>query len=183
MAASRFHTHQYSAENFVESAGAVLFHLSSARVCLVHLLSRDEYLLAKGRRRCGESRLEAALREVTEETGYQCQVLPVTMATRATPPVESGHTPDVPRTFTRVTEPFSLQIRHLSEDSNIKLIWWFIAAVNEAAEMNTERPGEEKFDVKFFNYKEALEKLTFQYDREILRNATELVRVTYGWER
>ena len=124
MAASHFFTHQYFAESFVESAGAILFHLSSRRIRLVHLLHKDEYLLAKGRRKCGESRLAAALREVTEETGYQCRALPVTMATRATPLVELGHTPDVSRTFISVTEPFSLQIRQLSADGDIKLIWW-----------------------------------------------------------
>lgn len=179
MAASRFHTHEYLAENFVESAGAILFHLSTGQVCLIHLVSRDEYLLAKGRRKCGESRLEAALREVTEETGYQCRALPVNMASRVTPLVELGHTADVARVFSRVTEPFSLQIRHL-DDNNIKLIWWFVATVNEAAKIDTDRIGEEQYEVKMFSYNKALETLTFQSDRDILRKAIELVEETYG---
>jgi 8-oxo-dGTP pyrophosphatase MutT (NUDIX family) len=74
-------TTQYTSEEFVESSGAILFDLSheTKSVCLIHYTVKDEWLLAKGRRNCGESRLEAALREVEEETGYKCHVYSVTM--------------------------------------------------------------------------------------------------------
>ena len=65
MAVSRFESEQYTSEAFVESVGAVLFRLSTQEICVLHLLDRDEYVLAKGRRNCGESRQDAAIREVS----------------------------------------------------------------------------------------------------------------------
>ncbi len=133
MTFSQFPTTQYSSSELVESAGAILFHQSTKRVCLLHLIFSGEYLFAKGRRNCGESRLAAALREVREETGYSCRALPVIMSTRAPPQVETEqHSPDSPRMYSNLTEPFALQIRQLGEEErNIKLIWWYVAAVNE----------------------------------------------------
>ena len=105
MATSRLPTTHYTSSQFIESTGAILFHLSKRAICLVHLLDRDEWVLAKGRRAYGESRQQTALREATEETGYQCRLLPLIMATRLTPEIETEHTPDMPRTFTDVCEP------------------------------------------------------------------------------
>lgn len=188
MAFSRFPTTQYSSDELVESAGAILFHQSTKRVCLLHFIPRGEYFFAKGRRNCGESRLAAALREVREETGYPCRALPVTMSTRAPPPPQDETTeqhspPDLPRTYPHLTEPFTLQIRQLGGERNIKLIWWYIVVVNEDEPFPTEdRPGEEKenFQVALFSYEEALQKLTFQLDREILQKAIDLVEATYS---
>ena len=75
---------------------------------------------AKGRRNLEERRWEAALREASEEIGYSCRLLPVTMSSRAPPAVETELYGDVIRTYTKITEPFSLQIRHLQpkETSN-----------------------------------------------------------------
>ncbi|GJD02739.1 NUdiX domain-containing protein [Colletotrichum higginsianum] len=99
MAVSNFVTSQYSSEAFVESCGAVVFDLSKepAKVCLLHYLALDEWYLAKGRRNCGESRHEAALREVLEETGVRCRLLPVDMPTRAPAPDDDANAPDVLR--------------------------------------------------------------------------------------
>lgn len=180
MAFSRFPTIQYSSDELVESAGAIPFHLSTKRVCLLHLIYRGEYLFAKGRRNCGESRLAAALREVREETGYPCRALPVTMSTRAPPQVETEQSPDSPRTYPNLTEPFTLQIRQLSGERNIKLIWWYIAAINEDEPFSKDRPGEDEFQVALFSYEEALQKLTFQLDREILQKAIDVFEATYG---
>ena len=66
MAKSRFESEQYMSDAFVESVAAVLFRLSSREVCVLHYLKRDEYVLAKGRRNCGETRQAAAVREVTD---------------------------------------------------------------------------------------------------------------------
>ncbi len=52
------------------SAGGVLVD-KRRRVYLVHKLSRDEWALPKGGIEEGESALEAAEREIKEETGYQ----------------------------------------------------------------------------------------------------------------
>jgi 8-oxo-dGTP pyrophosphatase MutT (NUDIX family) len=178
MATSRFPTTHYTSLQFVESAGAILFHLRKRAICLVHLLDRDEWVLAKGRRACGESRQQTALREVTEETGYQCRLLPLTMTTRVTPKIETEHTPDIPRTFTNVSEPIAVTIRVLGEQ-DAKLIWWYVAAIDEEALIDEERLGEEKFDVALFSYEEAVKMLTFQFDRDTVKMAINLVKETY----
>lgn len=121
MATSRFESEQYFSENFVESVGAVLFRLSTREVCIVYLRSRDEYILAKGRRNLGESRKATALREVMEETGYACRILPVAIWTRNPPAVEMGLVPDEPRLHADAQEPFALQYRRLAE-GHVKLI-------------------------------------------------------------
>lgn len=127
----------------------------------------------------GESRVEAALREVREETGYCCRLLPVTMKSRAPPAVETEPFGDVLRTHSNITEPFSLQIRHLETEGDVKLIWWFIAAVDVDKAPNKDRPGEEKFNVEFHAYEEVVKKLTFQMDRDMVQRAIDTVKATY----
>ena len=115
MATSRFPTSEYTSEQFVESAGAILFRLSSYEICLLHLLKCNEYVLAKGRYNCGEDAQQTAIRELTEETGYSCWPVPVTMSTRAPPAFDAEELKDMPRTFSEITEPLTLQIRQLGE--------------------------------------------------------------------
>ena len=115
MATSRFESEQYTSEAFVESVGAVLFHLSRREVCVLHLRKRNEYVLAKGRRNCGESRKDAAIREVAEETGYSCSLLDLDMSTRAPLAVETEQLGDEARFYTGIREPFMLQLRRLGE--------------------------------------------------------------------
>ena len=179
MATSRFQTTQHTSSQFVESAGAILFRLSTQQICLLHLLPRNEYLLAKGRRNMGETRQQAALREVREETGYPCRILPVTMSCRAPPVVESEPSPDVARVYENSTEPFSLQIRQMGPEGNVKLIWWFVAAVDETNGCSEERPGEEQFEVGFYGYQEAVARLTFQGDKDLVEQAIAMVQATY----
>ena len=166
-------------EAFVESAGAVLFRLSSREVCILHLLNADEYVLPKGRRNCGESRQAAARREILEETGFACRILPLNMSTRAPPAVETEQLGDKARFYPFISEPFSLQVRHLS-DSNVKLIWWFVAAVDEDTSVQ-ERTLEDrkKFTINFHSYTDVLERLTFQNDRDMVKRAIDLVSKTY----
>jgi len=176
MATSHFKTEQYASDAFVESAGAVMFRFSTKEICILHLPSKNEYFLAKGRRNCGETTQEAALREVTEETGYPCTLLPLNMSTRAPPEGETEQLPDEARFYTGIREPFTLQIRRLGSDG-VKLIWWYIAAIDEEKAVGT---PEEKFTVEFHNYTDVLEKLTFQLDRDMVKKAIEIVNNTYG---
>lgn len=168
----------YTSEQFVESCGAILFDLSTQNktVCLIHYHAKDEWLLAKGRRNCGESRHEAALREVREETGYQAHLHPVTMQTRAPPMDEEGHMPDEPRPFSDLTEPFMVTIRQLGGDrvKNIKIVGWYIAALNEGVVAGSAN-GAEEFTPEFFPLEEAVEKLSFQDDRAVLQKAISLM--------
>ena len=178
MAISRFITSQYSSEQFVESAGAILFRLSTKEICLLHLLQSDEYVLAKGRRNCQESTQQTAVRELMEETGYRCRLLPVKISTRAPPAIETEQMADVPRTLSNITEPFFLQIRQSSEN-NVKLIWWYVAALDKEHNEDSKEKEELNFKAQFYNYEEALEKLTFQADRDMIKKAIEIVQASY----
>ena len=180
MAASPFPSSQHFSENCVESAGAVLFHLSTKRICMLHLTSKDEYLLPKGRRNIGESRQQAAFRELEEETGYASYLLPVTMPSRAPPAIETEQSSDQVRTYTAVVEPISVQIRQLKDDAReIKLIWWFAAAINEEKPVKEDRPGGERYEVKFYSYEEAVTRLTYQPDRELVGRVLQLVKADH----
>lgn len=151
MASSRFKSEQFTAEAFVESAGAVLFRLSSQDVCILHLLERNEYFLAKGRRNCGESRQAAALREIME-TGFAGRLQPLNMSTRAAPAVDTEQLYDNARFSTGICEPFTLQIRRLS-DGDVKLIWWFVAAVDK----NRRTKG--RYAVELHSYTDVMESI------------------------
>ncbi|KAF2274562.1 uncharacterized protein EI97DRAFT_102505 [Westerdykella ornata] len=175
MAQSTFTTRQYTSKNFVESCGAVLFDLASPTldVCLLHHLKTDEWYLPKGRRNQSESRRDAAVREVMEETGYRCHIYPVRMATRAPSTDDPANVSDKVRIYPHLTEPFRFTMRELDSDS-VKLIWWYIAALDDGARSKP-LVGETAFKAEFFSCDEAVEKLTFQTDREVLLNALKLV--------
>ncbi|KAB8220556.1 hypothetical protein BDV33DRAFT_172172 [Aspergillus novoparasiticus] len=172
-------TTQYTSNQFVESCGAILFDLSSPEktVCLIHYHPKNEWLLAKGRRNCGESRHEAALREVREETGYQAHLHPVMMYTRAPPMDEQGHMSDEPRCYPDLTEPFMVTMRQLGRDgaAGVKIIWWYIAALDEGMVAGSAGKAEEEFTARFFSLEEAVEKLSLQNDRAVLQKAIALV--------
>lgn len=172
-------TSLYTSEQFVESCGAILFDLSSPKKtgCLIHYHPKNEWLLAKGRRNCGESRHEAALREVREETGYQARLHPVTIYIRAPPMDEQGHMPDEPRCYPDLTEPFMVTIRQFGGDgaTGVKIIWWYIAALDEGAVAGSVGKAEEEFTARFFPLEEAVEKLSFRDDWAVLQKAIALV--------
>ncbi|GMF76114.1 unnamed protein product [Aspergillus oryzae] len=163
----------------VSALRTILFDLSSPKktVCLIHYHPKNEWLLAKGRRNCGESRHEAALREVREETGYQARLHPVTIYIRAPPMDEQGHMPDEPRCYPDLTEPFMVTIRQFGGDgaTGVKIIWWYIAALDEGAVAGSVGKAEEEFTARFFPLEEAVEKLSFRDDWAVLQKAIALV--------
>jgi len=67
------------AENgVIRGAGGIVFSLrdSKTSILLVHRPRFDDWSLPKGKVKIGEQDDEAALREVREETGLQCDLLP-----------------------------------------------------------------------------------------------------------
>lgn len=181
MAASRFKTTQlqHFSEDFVESVGSVIFRLSPQEICLIQNRNNGEWLLPKGRRNCGESRKQTALREAQEETGYSCHLLPITLNTRAPPSIEVEIYPDEPRLYHGIVEPFALTTRQLGE-RNTKLIWWYIAALDETEQKsNVVHPGDESYTATFFPYAAAAEKLTYETDKAVVQKAVEIVLATF----
>lgn len=175
MAASKFSTTLYLSSNFVESAGMILFKLSTRQVCLIHYTKRNEWLLAKGRRDIGESREKAAVRETEEETGFKCRLLPIAMTTKQPRP---GYDDFDGGRQEGICEPFVVMQRVL-KDGSMKMIWWYIGAIDESADVGK---GEAEFKSRLFGFEEALEVLTFQSDREVVMKAIEVFRGTFGEE-
>ncbi|KAI1379234.1 hypothetical protein F4677DRAFT_362306 [Hypoxylon crocopeplum] len=175
MAASRWKSTLYASEEFVEACGAVVFDTSTThgQVLLLYYGAMDEWLLPKGRRNCNETRKAAAIREVREESGYAIQLRPITMATRAPSELELADVKDVPRTYNSLTEPFILDVRDLGKGNGVKLVWWFIAELGGIA-----GEGEAQFKPRFFSCDEAVERLTYQKDREVLLKALELMELS-----
>jgi 8-oxo-dGTP pyrophosphatase MutT (NUDIX family) len=165
---------QYSSLQFVESAGAVLFKLSTQQICLVHHKSSNKWLLPKGRRNIGENRHDAAVREVEEETGFKGRLLPVTLHSFQPPADDDGSYIASAKKYEGVCEPFMLTHRMLGS-GNFKIVWWYVAALAEDAAQGT---GEGQFDAKFIAFEEAVRLLTYQADREVAEKAIELLRET-----
>lgn len=107
-----------------------------------------------------------------EETGYKCHIHFVMMSTRAPQTTEADDVSDQARSD--LSEPFMLTIRELNEKSDAKIIWWYIAAVDEDLSGSTSS-ADCDFRAEFFTYDEALQKLTFQDDRNVLARAITLV--------
>ena len=177
MAAPRYPTTQYLAGNFVISAGCVLFRKDPAthalEICVLHHTKRNEWLLPKGRKDRGETIEQAALRETFEETGFKCELWPQKMPTRAPEPgVNNLFTTQV---VDGLAEPIGVTIRDLGK-SDIKVIFWYVAKVKDGVEkVYGTQMESESYESIFVDAKVAAEKLTFENDRDIIRQAVALV--------
>ncbi|CAG5156726.1 uncharacterized protein ALTATR162_LOCUS4522 [Alternaria atra] len=174
MAQSPCPTRQYTSENFIESCGAIVHDATRQKICLIHLTQSNMWALPKGRRNVGEPHQEAALREVYEETGYKCQILPVDIVARTPVAGDAADAPDVPRVLRSSVEPFMVTVRNVREDQGVKIIWWYIAIMDECA-CETRGLGEEGVETGLYSYAEAEELLFYETDREVLRKAKLLV--------
>ncbi|KAI1177818.1 NUDIX domain-containing protein [Nemania sp. FL0916] len=162
----------YSSDRFVEACGAIVFDLSGNqnKVCLLYHAKSDEWLLPKGRRNCNETRQAAVCREVREESGYGISLRPLTLVTRAPSENEPANVGDIPRVYNDVVEPFMLDVRDLGSEKGVKLVWWFIAQLD-----GTCGEGEAQFKPSFIKCDRAVERLTFQKDRDVLLRAMALM--------
>jgi hypothetical protein len=82
-------------------------------------------------------------------------------------------------------EPFAMQIRTLPGDRGIKMIWWYIAIVDEKEGIGgergvaAERADYEQFESIWAPADSAGERLTYGDDKELVDKAWELVKGTY----
>lgn len=92
-------------------------------------------------------------------------------------------TPDKVRVYENVIEPFMVSVRditgqgQLEVGQQVKLIWFFVAQVDETREVAVVNDSEVSA-VATFGYQQAVERCTFEKDREVLRRAIELVERT-----
>ncbi|KAI1182512.1 hypothetical protein F5B17DRAFT_435550 [Nemania serpens] len=117
----------------------------------------------------------------TEEFHHQsfslpsrCSRLKRSFITNSTSPLacpaiedEDEHVPDEARFYTAVCEPVAVQPRRLGE-GNMKLTWWYVAAVNE--DEPTGQHDAHRFEVEILSFEEAVKKLTFKGDRELVNS-------------
>ncbi|KAI1295192.1 NUDIX domain-containing protein [Xylaria venustula] len=173
MAEYRWKSTLYPSDLFVESCGAIVFDTSTHpnKVCLLYDAKCDEWVLPKGRRNCNETRQAAAAREVREESGYGIALRPLRLPTRAPSDREPADAGDYPRVYDGLVEPFMLDVRDLGQDKGVKLVWWFVATLDGTGVGE----GETQFKTAFLRPDRALERLTFQKDRDVLKRAIELV--------
>ncbi|RYC57022.1 hypothetical protein CHU98_g9180 [Xylaria longipes] len=80
---------------------------------------------------------------------------------------------DVPRVYDGVVEPFMLDVRDLGK-KGVKLVWWFVAELDQYGP-GGKGQGEDQFRADWLDVRDALQRLTFQRDREVLLRAVELV--------
>ncbi|KAJ3745805.1 NUDIX hydrolase domain-like protein [Lentinula detonsa] len=180
MADSPYPTRNYFPGQFVVSAGSILFRRApesgKLQICVLYHTIKDEWLLPKGRKDCGESIETTAVRETYEETGYKCKLLPCNMSTRA--PAHGVHTKDMIREAEQITEPIAITVRDQGLDG-VKIISWYISELDgdgqkvEGTQMDTE-----SFASQFINAEEAIRTLTFKGDQDIAAKALEIVRHT-----
>ncbi|KAK0491184.1 NUDIX hydrolase domain-like protein [Armillaria novae-zelandiae] len=168
----------HSSDQFVLAAGAIAFLISKdkpLKVCLVYYKKRNEWLLAKGRKDEGEDLATTAVREVLEETGYACTLLPIALPTRATISSASvAHQEDIPRLSRNCTEPVAVTIRPLQKPKNVKLIFWYVGLLDDPEgppRVGTHMVAEGFEEAVLFKVDEALEKLSFEDDKDLLRLA------------
>ena len=175
MATSNVPTTVYPSTSFIESAGTVLIKLSTREICLVHYKKRKQWLLPKGRRDIGEDRTTTAIRETQEETGYKCSLLPVTMTT-CQPRAEFEDSHGGAGKQKRICEPILVAPRRL-QDGKTKFVWWYVAAIDEDAEVGE---GEAEFESRLIGFEEAAGVLAFHDDREVVKKAVEIFWETFG---
>lgn len=189
----------YAADSFTEEVGTILFNLATRKIYVQHVFERDEYILVKAWRHCGSSCQETAFRSVNDISGLPCRMLPLIMSTlaprrRATNVVQGSSEAQFRG---GICEPFYLRISRFRKgdinrnDNNVKLAWWYIAAVDEIvlalrAQQDTMVPqdvaGSQRRTgsaMECYSFTDVLEKLTFPMDRDTVTKAIAIVTTTF----
>jgi len=134
----------------VLAAGAVVFR-PGKRVLLVHRPRYDDWSFPKGKLDRGEHVAVAAVREVAEETGLHVRLGPPLTGQRY--PVSGGR---------------------------MKSVAYWVGRAVDSDDVSGYRPNAEIDRVEWVPYDEALERLSYDHDRDTLREARPLRRPTHA---
>ena len=133
------------------SAGAVLYKESEGKIQVV-IYSRknaSQWCLPKGKIEKGETREEAAIREVEEETGLKGQII--------------EHLKDIYYSYVDKRRKLHLN----------KTVHYFLMKYSHG-DINTDDSGVE--DVVWIDIDEAIEKVTFENEKQALQRAKSVLR-------
>lgn len=147
---------------FALCAGTVMFDSLREKVCLIS--TAGGYMFPKGRKDVGESLRDTAMRETVEETGKICRIELVSIESRATVSGEIGYDSSYPR-MQRSADPFAITV--MQKNGYLKHIFWYIAVEDGECGAGEHSP-------MFVEITTALELLSFESDREILRQAAKV---------
>jgi 8-oxo-dGTP pyrophosphatase MutT (NUDIX family) len=132
----------------VLAAGAVVFR-PGKRVLLVHRPRYDDWSFPKGKLDRGEHATAAAVREVAEETGLHVRLGP----------------------------PLGGQRYRITGGRTKSVSYWVGRAVGDP-DVSGYRPNAEIDEVRWLEYQQALDLLSYDHDRDTLREARRLRRKT-----
>ena len=143
----------------VAAGGVVLDDASDpVRILVVHRPAYDDWSLPKGHVDAGEAPVDAAVREVAEETGVRAHVIG-----------EAGMT-EHPVTLTRSGATLDA----------VKRVHWFTMRPADGADDPGDRAGDDEVDVAtWWSVERALTELTHAGERQLLARMLD-VRVTDG---
>lgn len=150
-------------DDFMLSSGTVPIDIPKGLVLLLYYRPKGEYMLPKGRKNVGETLEAAAIRETTEESGFECHLFQHQLLTNAQEPRDSRH-----------TEPIAVQQR--MKQGIRKIIFWYISEVDSCScqMVDTQAEGEE-FDVIWVRMEDAPSRCSFVDDQKIVEKALEAV--------
>ena len=130
------------------SAGGILLN-SKNQIFLIHKISRNEWSFPKGTIEENEEILEAAIREIGEETGY------FRLKVRDSTPFD--------------TIRYTIKNPETSEEID-KTVYFFIFDITSDEKYKTKEMLKEGLEGQWFELKIALEKLTFPDMKNVLSN-------------
>ncbi len=113
------------------------------RVVVVHRPRYDDWSFPKGKQREGESVEQTALREVREETGLSCHI-------------------------TRELEPIEYCYASRKGNTKEKRVYYFLMESEATLPDDLRGDGEEVDRVEWLDAREALARLSYKADREVL---------------
>lgn len=169
--AMKFHR----AEALGMSCGTVTFDLEKGKILVLWNRVHKIHHLPKGRRNIGETMQAAALRETLEESrGVEATLLPLNIATRATPPTSNASkSPQVTDGFRSTEHIGAVTYPDPQADiKTLKTVYFYVATADSTV---PPRPGTqeawESIEPKWVTVDKALRMLYFTAEADVLRQA------------
>ncbi|KAF8509468.1 NUDIX hydrolase domain-like protein [Hysterangium stoloniferum] len=168
--------------DFLLGAGTVIIQPSTGKVVLIYSPTLGIWFLPKGRKDIGESVEQAALREAYEEAGYRVQFLPLPIPTRAP---KGKISPQPSKESVPIQQRFNTEPIYITAECYLKgpkkiateyFTFWYVTFIGPDAvqEENTRMANEQDYETSLMSVEEALGKLKYSRQVEVVRKAYQL---------